>query len=64
MSLIEKFKYWKILLKNIWKIGTAFDGRGWKIGTPLARCNARLNNWYTFGTFISTLARKNEELAR
>ena len=57
VRIIEKFKNWKILLKNSWKIGTPFGRQNWKIGTPLARWHAKLNNWYTFGTLARLLAR-------
>ena len=58
VSMIEKFKNWKILLKNSWKIGPPFSRRSWKIGTPLARWHDKLNsNWHTFGTLTRLLAR-------
>ena len=55
VSMIEKFKNPKILLKNSWKIGTPFGRRSWKIETPLARWHAKLNNWHTFGTLARLL---------
>ena len=57
LSIIEKFKYWKIILKNSWKIGTPFGRRSWKIDMPLAHWQAKLHNWYTFGTFARLLER-------
>ena len=57
VSIIEKLKNWKILLKNNWKIGTPFGRRSWKIGTPLAHWHAKLNNWHTFGTLARLLTR-------
>ena len=36
LSIIKKFKNWKILLKNSWKNSTPFGRRNWNIGTPLA----------------------------
>ena len=56
LRIIEKFKNWKILLKNSWKIGKPFGRQSWKIGTPLA-------SWHVYWN-IGTLARKNKKLAR
>ena len=67
MSIIEKFKNWKILLKNSWKIDTPFGKRSWNIGSPLACWYTKLNNWHTFGTLARLLTLwhiKNEKLAR
>ena len=33
LNITEKFKNWKILWKNSWKIGMHFGRWGWKIGT-------------------------------
>ena len=57
LSMIKKFKNWKILLKNSWKIGIPFSRRNWKIGTPLASSHAKLNNWYTFVMLVRLFAR-------
>ena len=57
VRMIKKFKNWKILLKNSWKIRTSFGRWSWKIGTSLARWHAKLNNWHTFGTLARLLAR-------
>ena len=53
LRIIEKFINWKILLKNSWKIGTAFGRQSWKIGTlswtidtSLARWRTKLKNWH------------------
>ena len=35
LSIIEKFKNSKILLKDSWKIVTPFGRQSWKTGTPL-----------------------------
>ena len=34
LSIIIKFKNWKVILKNSWKIGMPFGRRSWNIGTP------------------------------
>ena len=34
LSIFQKFKNWKIILKNSWKIDTPFGRRSWKIDTP------------------------------
>ena len=57
VRMIKKFKNWKILLKNSWKIRTSFGRWSWKIGTSLARWHAKLNNWHTFDTLARLLAR-------
>ena len=53
LSIIEKFKNWKIF----WKIGTPFGRGSWKIGLPLACWHIKLNNWHTFGTIAHLLSR-------
>ena len=54
LTIIEKFKNWKIPLKNSWKIGTPFGRRSWKSDTPLvrllARWNVKMRVWQSFGT--------------
>ena len=67
LSIIEKFKDWKVLLKNSWKIGMHFGRRSWKIGLFWTYWHIKLNNWHTFGTLARLLTRwhvKNEKLAR
>ena len=51
LSIIEKFKNWKILLKNNWKIGTPFRRQSWTIGTPLARLRGHVNQAGTHSTY-------------
>ena len=57
LSIIEKFKNRKILLKNSSKIGPLFGRRSCKIGTSLTRWLAKLNNWYAFGTLARLFVR-------
>ena len=78
LRITEKFKNWKFLLKISWKIDKPFESRIWKIGTPhsmftrqvekLTRlCHVThqvesLTRLWNVGTFIGTLACKNEKL--
>ena len=62
LSLTEKFKNQKILLKNSWKTGTPFCKHSWKIGMPLARWNTKLNNWHTFCTLTRLMARSHVKM--
>ena len=55
LIIFEKFKHWKILLKNSWKIGSSFGRWSWEIGTPLTRWHAKLNNWHIFGRLACLL---------
>ena len=63
LSIIEKFKSWKVLLKKVWKIGKPFSRWNWKIGTPmprwipswiigkpLARWHVKMRSWHALGT--------------
>ena len=46
VSMIEKFKNWKNLLKNSWTIGTPFGRWSWKIGMPSWIIGTRLARGY------------------
>ena len=46
LSIIEKLKDWKILLKIVKKLAHIFPGEVEKIGTPLPHLHAKLKNWH------------------
>ena len=41
LRIIEKFKNWKILLSNSWKIVMPFGRQSWKIGGPWHICTKK-----------------------